>query len=269
MPKEIAAWFAQHIKLKPNQVIVDSIVVREEGKLTMCGVVSATRWGDGAALQDKGDDERTLYLAPAHVFDLDEAFVHGKAHRSISPYAARAHSSAVRDDRDDELEGVLLQHDRRYSQSTTSSRISELAESVSTMPTVYSPYLGRSLSVSTSNAEPFDLDGRPAYQQHGKTHVSPSKPVPTMATPKVRIAHGQPLQLKERVVALLDLAIDSLECAELVLFVDRSDTPSAELQALLRDLAWVGFMPLAPQKVFHTDHDHHTADTFVAVAMQL
>lgn len=47
-------------------------------------------------------------------------------------------------------------------------------------------------------------------------------------------------QLKESVIALLDLASDCLECTGMVLYVDRE---CAHFQALLRDFMWVGFTP--------------------------
>lgn len=299
VPREVQQWFERHIKIKQGHEIIDAIVVREERKLTMCGIVTANAEAEAA------EQDRTLYLAPAHVFELDDAFVNGRPKRGTSPYAARmrAHArshvqgTAIQDDRDDDMSdgggmARLAAHDRRASQSTTSSRFSELAESVSTIPTVYSPYLGRSLS--TSHAESFDLDGtsasapRHAYQLHGKahhassaaaigasiTHATPaataakSAPALTMATPIVRVPRAQPLQLKERVVALLDLAIDSLACADLVLLVDRSDTPTGELQTLLRDLAWVGFLPIPPIKAFH-EAETAVVDGFVALAMEL
>lgn len=47
-------------------------------------------------------------------------------------------------------------------------------------------------------------------------------------------------QLKESVIALLDLASDCLECTGMVLYVDRE---CAHFQSLLRDFMWVGFTP--------------------------
>ncbi|CAG80583.1 YALI0D04224p [Yarrowia lipolytica CLIB122] len=47
-------------------------------------------------------------------------------------------------------------------------------------------------------------------------------------------------QLKESVIALLDLASDCLECTGMVLYLDRECT---HFQSLLRDFMWVGFTP--------------------------
>ncbi|KAG5361239.1 hypothetical protein CJU90_2617 [Yarrowia sp. C11] len=47
-------------------------------------------------------------------------------------------------------------------------------------------------------------------------------------------------QLKESVIALLDLASDCLECTGMVLYLDRD---CAHFQSLLRDFMWVGFTP--------------------------
>lgn len=47
-------------------------------------------------------------------------------------------------------------------------------------------------------------------------------------------------QLKESVIALLDLASDCLGCTGMILYVDRE---CAHFQSLLRDFMWVGFTP--------------------------
>jgi len=63
------------------------------------------------------------------------------------------------------------------------------------------------------------------------------------------------IEVKEGLVALLDLAIECLGCATLVLCVDRTHP---HIGSLIRDLGWIGF-DLVPSIVADSKHPAATA----------
>ncbi|ORY84214.1 ornithine decarboxylase antizyme-domain-containing protein [Protomyces lactucae-debilis] len=73
------------------------------------------------------------------------------------------------------------------------------------------------------------------------------------------------IQLKDGLVVLLDLALDCLQCQHLVIAIDRQAL-GKELPVVLHDLSWVGFTPIAPQKILK---DAALTDKFCFVALDL
>lgn len=72
------------------------------------------------------------------------------------------------------------------------------------------------------------------------------------------------LQAKEGLVILLDLAIDCLDCNNIVLILERQSF-AGKLESILHDLSWVGFELLAPESIAKV----HCSEEYLFIGMEL
>ncbi|BFZ58025.1 hypothetical protein PYCC9005_005083 [Savitreella phatthalungensis] len=248
----IRGWFAAALKLRVPAAgaIQDTLVVREEGTVTVCGAIVVH---GGVS---------TLYLMPATAFEPDSAIL------SSALACPKLTSISLRSDDMHAYFGTpgVLQRAEEDTASVSSSESDYGSVSTTATTQLHSPVLAaynspvkRALRASVNDGDSDDTPGE------SLAAVGPGS------------YSTQGLALKQRLVALLDLAIDCLACSSLCLFIDRRGLDAKQLASLVRDMSWVGFSSTLPAKVLHrlplariTDPSMTTIDeAFVPLFMEL